>query len=299
MSRHSVVRRSLMAAILIALVIYASGVVPSRLVAAGAGGLLHPMRVVSVHPPPAGCSDEVFTGFEVTLAGWRCPANGARRGSVIYLHGVADNSGSAVTVIDRFVGRGFDVVAYDSRAHGSSTGEFCTYGFYEKEDLRLVIDTLEPGPVVLIGASLGGAVALQHAARDRRVTAVVAAETFSDLRTIAAERAPSFFTDAVIARALALAERIARFRVDDVSPLRAAEDIKAPVLLVHGADDVDTPPAHSQRVLARLHSPNRLILVPHAGHNGSLRPEVWDAIDAWLTEVLAGKVADDRRLQLE
>ena len=46
-------------------------------------------------------------------------------------------------------------------------------------------EPLEPGPVVLVGASLGAAVALQTAAVDRRVSAVVAAETFSDLRTVA------------------------------------------------------------------------------------------------------------------
>ena len=52
------------------------------------------------------------------------------------------------------------MVAYDSRGHGESGGAFCTYGFLEKRDLRRVIDIMPPRPVVLIGASLGGAVAL-------------------------------------------------------------------------------------------------------------------------------------------
>lgn len=86
--------------------------------------------------------------------------------------------------------RGFDVVAYDSRAHGESDGDVCTYGFYEARDLHRVLDTVAPGPVVLFGTSLGAAVALQETAGDPRVTAVVAAETFSDLRTVASERAP-------------------------------------------------------------------------------------------------------------
>ena len=46
-----------------------------------------------------------------------------------------------------------------------------------------MLGTIAPGPIVLMGASLGAAVALQQAAQDRRVNAVVAAETFSDLRT--------------------------------------------------------------------------------------------------------------------
>jgi hypothetical protein len=32
------------------------------------------------------------------------------------------------------------VIAYDSRAHGESGGDACTYGFFEKEDLRRVLD---------------------------------------------------------------------------------------------------------------------------------------------------------------
>jgi pimeloyl-ACP methyl ester carboxylesterase len=118
------------------------------------------------------------------------------------------------------------------------------------------------------------------------VTAVIAAETFSDLRTVATERAPFFFTSGVIARAFQLAEQQGRFRVDDVSPAAAAMTIRSPVLLIHGAVDTDTPPEHSQRVLAALTGPKRLILVPGAGHNESLRGEVWGEIERWLESVL-------------
>ena len=72
-------------------------------------------------------------------------------------------------------------------------------------------------------------------ASDGRVTAVVAAETFSDLRTVATERAPFFFTSGVIARAFLLAEQEGGFRIDAVSPVMAAAEITRPVLLIHGA----------------------------------------------------------------
>jgi uncharacterized protein len=119
---------------------------------------------------------------------------------------------------------------------------------------------------VLIGTSLGAAVALQEAARDSRVTAVVAAETFSDLRTVATERAPFFFTSGAIASAFQIAEQQGRVRVDEVSPVIAAAQIKIPVLLIHGSADSDTPPEHSERVLAALAGPKRLILVHGARH---------------------------------
>ena len=139
---------------------------------------------------------------------------------------------------------------------------------------------------ILIGTSLGAAIALQEAAGDPRVAAIVAAETFSDLRTVATERAPRFFTQRTIDHAFAIAESQARFQVDAVSPQRAAERIRVPVLVIHGAEDTDTPPAHSQRVFDALPGPKRLILVPGAHHNQSLSGTVWDEIERWIDNVV-------------
>ena len=271
------------------LVVAVAAIVGTRqLPGAGAGGLLHPARRPVVTPAPAGCEEASFAGDGVRLEGWRCGATGPLRGTIVYLHGTADNRTSAAGVLQRFGPRGFAVVAYDSRAHGESGGDACTYGFHEKRDLRRVLDTIDSGPIVLFGTSLGAAVALQAAAEDPRAAAIVAIETFSDLRTVASERAPFFFSAGTIRKAFQLAEKQAQFQVDAVSPKEAAAHVIAPVLIVHGDADVETPPAHSQRVYDALKGPKRLILVPGAGHNGSLRAEVWDAIAQWLDEVLLG-----------
>src|SRR5690349_714236 len=117
----------------------AAGVVfASGCAAAGAGGLLHPARSPVRRSTPAGCVDAAFRGDGVVLRGWRCGSIGPRRGAIVYLHGIADNRTSAVGVIERFAPRGFEVIAYDSRAHGESEGDVCTYGFFEKNDLRRV-----------------------------------------------------------------------------------------------------------------------------------------------------------------
>jgi len=239
-----------------------------------------------VEPLPDICQDVLFKGAGVDLSGWRCRAAGVRRGTVVYLHGIADNRGSAVGIVRRFAQRGFDVIAYDSRGHGDSGGSACTYGFFEKQDLRLVIDTIEQGPIVLIGTSLGAAVALQEAGDDSRVGAVVAAETFSDLRTVAIERAPFFYMMGTIERAFEVAEFEGHFNVEAVSPLAAARRIRVPVLLIHGSMDRDTPPDHSRRVFEALHGPKQLLLVPGHGHNQSLRGEVWQDIDRWVDRAL-------------
>jgi uncharacterized protein len=280
-------RRAWFAALLAAVVALGATyhVAAGQAASAAAGALLHPVRRAVDRRPPTGCADETFAGADVVLRGWRCQRLGEKRGTLVFLHGVAANRADVVGLAARFTGRGFDVVAYDSRAHGESGGDACTYGFWEKSDLRRVLDTVAE-PVVLLGTSLGAAVALQEAADDGRVAGVVAAEVFSDLRTVARERAPWFLTEAIIQRAFAIAEDRGRFRVDEVSPVDAARRIRVPVLLVHGAQDVDTPPDHSRRVLAALAGPKDLVLVEGAGHNQSLGGEpVWQRIERWIDDL--------------
>jgi Dipeptidyl aminopeptidases/acylaminoacyl-peptidases len=273
--------------VLVAVVLIVWAAIPSQLAAAGAGGLLHPARHHVTAGTPTSCEEATLSGDGLDLKGWRCRGSVPRRGTVVYLHGVADNRSSSVGVIDRFGRRGFDVIAYDSRAHGESPGNLCTYGYFEKRDLHRVIDSITDGPIVLVGTSLGAAVALQEAALDSRITAVVAAETFSDIRTVAIERAPFFFTPDIIERAFRMAEQQGHFDMTSVSPEAAAAQIKIPVLLVHGANDTDTPPDHSRRVFATLAGTKRLIVVPGARHNESLRADVWNEIERWLDDVLA------------
>ncbi len=83
--------------------------------------------------------------------------------------------------------------------------------------------------------------------------------------------------------------------MDAVSPEAAAAKIRIPVLLVHGDADSDTPPDHSRRVLAALVGPKRLILVPGAHHNESLRSEVWPEVERWLEDVLATRAESTKQ----
>jgi pimeloyl-ACP methyl ester carboxylesterase len=214
--------------------------------------------------------------------------------TVVYLHGSADNRASGVWIAEQLVKRGFDVLAYDGRAHGASGGDACTYGFFERRDLRRALDVLGIHRAILVGVSLGGAVALQAAPEDPRIVGVVAAATFSDLEAIARDRAPFVASAGQIREAFALAEREAHFRVADVSPVKAAGRIHVPVLLVHGADDRETRPVHSERVFAALAGPRQLVLVKGASHDDALE-RAWTEVEAWIDLVAPGAGGHDVR----
>ncbi len=253
----------------------------------GAAALLHPRRQAPGPEPALPHRDIAFCSAGATLRGWRFAAREPRReAAVVYLHGISDTRASGTWLAERLVPLGFDVLAFDLRAHGASGGDACTYGVLERQDLARALDLLGGVRVVVVGVSLGGAVALQAAAEDRRIQAVVAAATFSDLESIARDRAPWFASERQLRRAFRLAEEEGKFRIAEASPVLAAPRVLAPVLLVHGAADRNTPPVHSERVFNALGGARELRLVPGARHAEALERN-WPAVEDFILRAAA------------
>ena len=186
-----------------------------------ANALLHPPRRPVTQVPTARF-EKVDLDVGIHLAGWLFRTERPRRGLVVYLHGVGDNRTSGIGIAERFTALGFDVLAYDSRAHGESGGDACTYGFYEKRisaacSTRCRVARSSPSASRWARPSR-----CRPPPRIPRIALVVAVAPFSDLRTVAAERVPFFASRANIAEAFRIAEAQAAFRADDVNPAAAA-----------------------------------------------------------------------------
>lgn len=106
-------------------------------------------------------------GLELFRQTWRPP--GPPRAVVVNLHGLGDHSGLYPTLVEYLVGREMAVQSFDLRGNGRSDGTRGHVSAWEdyREDLAgfLTLVTHEdPGrPVVLIGNSLGGLIALEYA----------------------------------------------------------------------------------------------------------------------------------------
>ncbi len=223
-----------------------------------------------------------FPGDGVELRGWFFPAMGPAQGTVIYLHGRNQNRDTSVVLAHRLVPLGYNVLAYDSRAHGTSGGRYTTFGYYEKRDVSRAIDFLGVDHVVLAGVSLGAAVAIQSAAEDPRVAGVVAISSFSSLEEVVRDRLPRFIPEGQIRGAFRVVESRARMRVKDVDAVHAASHVEVPVLLLHGDLDRFTPLAHAERIYRALGGPRELVEIPGAGHSDVLdSDEAWTAILGW------------------
>jgi len=268
------------AVVLLSVVLLGASCVPAEW---GASAVLHPYRRPVTLTPPIPHEKIAFENDGVKLVGWAFRAQPSTRGWLVYLHGIADNRQSAIGFAQRFVPQGYDVLTYDSRAHGESGGDAVTYGVREKEDLRRALDTVGARRAIVFGCSLGASVGLQAAAVDPRIAGVIAQSPFADLRTIAHERKPFVFTHAKADVALAMAGRQAAFDVDEASVLRAAPHVTVPVLLIHGGADGETRPSHSRRIFDALAGPKELLIVEGAGHDDTLaRAETWQRIEQWL-----------------
>jgi pimeloyl-ACP methyl ester carboxylesterase len=279
-------RRLLLAVALVLTAVVAAWVLVQP-VDTAAYAIIRPWKRPMLTARPPGARDVTVAVDGERIQGWLMEPEKPTRPLVVYLHGIADNRASGLWIAERLLALGHPVLVYDSRAHGLSDGPFCTFGVREAVDLRRLLDAVAAPRAILLGVSLGGAVALQAAADDPRVRAVVAVSTFADLHGIVQERAPRPLRGGFADRAVRRAGEIAGFDPDLASPLRAAARIAVPVLLVHGADDRDTSPVHSQRLRAALRGDaHHLLLVPGAGHGDALSgPGAWEAVVSWLSRI--------------
>jgi alpha-beta hydrolase superfamily lysophospholipase len=106
-------------------------------------------------------------GLSLHLQHW--PAAGAARGSVLLVHGLGEHIGRYAHVAAHLNTWGWQVVGYDQRGHGRSDGPRGALSADDDllHDLAAVIDALraaQPGPLVLLGHSMGGLVAARFVA---------------------------------------------------------------------------------------------------------------------------------------
>jgi pimeloyl-ACP methyl ester carboxylesterase len=202
------------------------------------------------------------------------------KGTIFLLHGIGDRKENVpYRLWARILAQaGYRAVLVDLRGHGRSTGNYLTYGVTESGDLRQLLDALDDqglivGPVGVWGISYGAAVAIQWAATDSRVKAVVAFEPFCTLRDAVRDFAPVVlgpFTflavPGVVSAVTQAAAHQAGFKADHASPLSAIRRTDAPVLLVHGTDDHHLYPDHSRRLHEAAPGHSDLYLVKGANH---------------------------------
>ena len=216
------------------------------------------------------------------LRGWIVRSAKPNGNWVLVFHGVADNRIGAAAQAQVLLLAGYDVVMMDARAHGASEGAMATYGWLERNDTRAVVDLLEatehPRHLFALGESMGAGIALQSAAVEPRIEAVVAEASFANLREASydyagLQRYPMLGMTLLAPGAWTMVyhgELAARFPADEVSPEKAVAARPFPVLLICDAADTVLPCRHTRRIYAAAPGPKEMWVVPRAFHTAAL-----------------------------
>lgn len=143
---------------------------------------------------------------------------------------------------------------------------------------------VDPQSVVLFGRSIGGAVAIQVAARNPNEVAGLAVEnTFTSVADMA---------EVIASPLLAwVAKPLLRVRYPS---LETMPSVRAPVLFLAGASDELVPPAHMEALhaAARGAPSRRFVSIPDGGHNDTwLRggARYWRELRSFVEGVAAGR----------
>ncbi|MDH2919469.1 MAG: alpha/beta hydrolase [Sideroxydans sp.] len=211
--------------------------------------------------------NEYLTAADGTqLNAWWLPAVGAPRGTILFLHGNAENISTHFRSVAWLPAAGYNVLALDYRGYGASAGVPTLAGVQQDIDaaMRHLLVQHQAQGVVVMGQSLGGALAIfysAHSAYREQIRAVVSDSAFSDYRVVAREGLVKFWLTWPL-------QWLPWLVIDnDYAPLAAVAEISPiPLLIIHGTSDSVVNSTHAQGLFNRARKPKQLWLIREAEH---------------------------------
>lgn len=202
------------------------------------------------------------------LHGWFLPAEGQARGTVLFLHGNAENISTHIGSVYWLPQEGYNVFLFDYRGYGDSEGMPTLRGAIDDTEsaLRVLLarPDVDPARIIVFGQSLGGALATYmaaHSPQRLQIKALIIDSTFSSYRSIAREVLGTIWFAWPFQFPLS-------FTVSDAySPLKAIPRVSPiPVLIIHSEKDPVIGVHHANRLFKAAKEPKELWLLPNGLH---------------------------------
>lgn len=229
-------------------------------------------------------------GFRLTA--WWMPTGKPERFPIVILHGLGASKAHMIDYILFAQEQGNPTLAIDFRGHGGSDPSLTSIGFYESRDAEAAMQFVRQrgaGDPVLWGTSMGAVSALLAAARDGSAAGIIADAPFDTYRNTVLHHAKLFYGLSefpLITLAMPMIESRVRFRVDEVDCLRAAEQIRAPMLVLAGEEDARMPPEMVKTIYDRAAGQKEFWIIPGEGHeNRNFGQEFREKIADFLTRL--------------
>jgi len=229
------------------------------------------------------------------LKGWLVTTTVEKK-FIIICHGVTMNKINSIKYMKLFLERGWNVLIYDHRRHGESGGKTTSYGYYEKYDLKAVVDWLKQQHGLDIklgihGESMGAVTTLLYAGMiEDGADFYIADCPFSDFeaqlryRLNVEFRIPAIFVMPIANLFLKLRDG---YSIKDVSPISVVKSIKQPILFIHSAKDDYIPPEMTKQLYKMKEGPKKLFIAENGGHAysfGENKEAYEQVVDQFLSE---------------
>lgn len=214
----------------------------------------------------------------IDLTGWWVPVS-SPKAIVIILHGMDGLDASSLLPQAVFLSEaGYSVFVQDMRAHGRSGGDRIGLAFEEPQDVIPILNwvstqpELNDTPVVLLGLSMGGAVAIRTAAIRSDVDAVISVSAYASIdKMIGQGMRLMDFPEALIQFFVPFS-KLGMLTVYGewpayASPLRDISKIEErPVLLMHGSMDQQIPVENAYELQKAGGDNVQLLIIEGADH---------------------------------
>ena len=220
--------------------------------------------------------DAWFSAADGTkLHGWYLPHPRARA-VVLFCHGNGGNITHRADALRRLNRAGVSVLMFDYRGYGRSEGKPSEAGILaDARAARAWLATREnirESDIVMMGESLGGAAAVDLAARDG-ARALVLESTFSSLPDVGAYHYPWLPV-----------RLLARTQLDSLSKIG---NYQGPLLQVHGDQDTIVPIEFGRRLFEAANEPKQFLMLPGHDHNDTLPDTYYDALAEFIKRLPA------------
>ena len=168
-----------------------------------------------------------------------------------------------------------NVFVFDYRGYGKSEGTPHEAGI--KKDGEKAMEVFcekvgtKPENVIVVGSSLGGAIAT-HIASTKGCKALILQRTFDSMVNVAANKYPIFPIRLLIQN-----------RYESFEALKKYD---GPVFQSHGKNDHIVPIEHGEKLFkATQHENSEFTAIPGIGHNDPLPISYWEALQEWLHKI--------------
>ena len=206
---------------------------------------------------------------------------------VIYLHGNSSSRIEGFRNAPDLLKNGINVVIFDFAGCGLSEGEYISLGWFEKDDVKLIIDFVEKLPGVytigLWGRSMGAATTMFYAHSDSRIKAICMDSPFSDFKLLAKELCLKYITlpNFVLTTTMNFVKNTVKEKcgldIDKLKPILYANKTKTPAFFLHAVAD-ELISLEQTLKLVENYVGEKFINVVEGGHNSLRQKHVLEKI---------------------